>query len=142
MCACVCVYVCMRVNKIASKRCIRLSSNLVGTLKVTIGQTMLILVNIGGIIFLQEYKNEFSYITAYGAKLLKLSKSKRCIRWSVNLIYSAYFDEFRIHIFFFSYRSVKMNSYTLQPMESNCKKRASVYTLLSTKLKFDMCIVD
>ena len=35
------------------------------------------------------------------------------------------------------YRCIKKNSY----MESNYKKHASVYTMLSTNLKFDMCIV-
>ena len=53
---CVCMCVCMWVNMIASKRYIRLSSNFVCILQVTIGRTLLILVNIGWIVFLQEYK--------------------------------------------------------------------------------------
>ena len=36
----------------------------------------------------------------------------------------------------------KKDSYTLRPKESNYKKHASVYAMLSTKLKFGMCIVD
>ena len=67
VCRRVCVYdafKCMWVNMIASKRCTRLSSNLVCILQVTVGRTLLILVNIGRIVFLQEYKEEFLYITA------------------------------------------------------------------------------
>ena len=41
-----------------------------------------------------------------------------------------------------SLQGSKKDSYTLQPMESNDKKYANVYTALSIKLKFDMCIVD
>ena len=60
----VCVYVCMWVNPIASERCVWLSSNSVCMLQVTVGRTLLIFVNIGWIVFLQEYKKEFLYITA------------------------------------------------------------------------------
>ena len=72
-CMCVCVCVCMGVNTIASKRCIRLSSNLVCMLQVAVGRTLLISVNIGCIVFLQEYKKEFWYITAYGVNSFKCS---------------------------------------------------------------------
>ena len=50
------------------------------------------------------------------------------------------FGEYQMNCFFTGIQ--KRNSYALQPMESNYKKYASVYTWLSTKLKFDMCIVD
>ena len=50
------------------------------------------------------------------------------------------FSEFRINIFILL--EYKKNSYILQPMESNYKKYASVYTVLSIKLKFNMLIVD
>ena len=65
-------YVCARESMIAFKRCIGLSSNLLCILQVTVGRTLLILVNIGRIVFLQEYKKEFLYITAYGVKFFKL----------------------------------------------------------------------
>ena len=51
VCARACVYVCKWVNTIASKRYIRLRSNLVCTLQVSVGRTLLILVNIGWIVF-------------------------------------------------------------------------------------------
>ena len=47
MCVCVSVYVCMRVNTIASKRFIRLSSNLLCILQVAVLLFVLILVNKG-----------------------------------------------------------------------------------------------
>ena len=72
MYACMCVCVCMWVNTISSKWCIQFTSNLVRILQVTVGRTLLILVNIGWIVFLQEYKKEFLYITAYGAKFFKV----------------------------------------------------------------------
>ena len=71
-CMCICMFVCMCLNTIASKRCIRLSSNLVCILQITVRRTLLILVNIGWIVFLQEYKKEFLYIMTYGIKLFKV----------------------------------------------------------------------
>ena len=52
-----------------------------------------------------------------------------------------YFGEYRMKRFFL-FRSTKKISYTLQTMESNYKKYASIQMVLSIKLKFDMCIVD
>ena len=46
VCVCSCVYVRMWVNTIASKRCTRLSSNLVCILQVAVRRTPLIFVNI------------------------------------------------------------------------------------------------
>ena len=63
---------CVRVNTLASKRWIRLSSNLVCELQVTVGRTLLILVNVGYMEILQEYKKEFLYIVAYGVKFFKI----------------------------------------------------------------------
>ena len=68
--------VCVRVNTIASKRCIRLRSNLGWVLLVTIEQTLLILMTVGCIVFFfffffQEYKEEFLYITTYGFNFFK-----------------------------------------------------------------------
>ena len=50
------------------------------------------------------------------------------------------FGELRISSFFL--QEHKINSYTLQAMESNYKKYASVYAVLSIKLKFNKYIVD
>ena len=54
-CMHVCVYVrmcmCMCVNTIASKRCIRLRSNWICMLQVAVGRILLILVKIGCIVF-------------------------------------------------------------------------------------------
>ena len=72
MYVCMHMYVCMRVNTIVSKRCIQLSSNLVCTLRVTVERTLLILLKIGCIVFLQEYKKDFLYITVYVVKFLKV----------------------------------------------------------------------
>ena len=47
---------------LVSKRGIRLSSNLVCILQVAVGRTLLILVNIGCIVFLQEQKKELCYL--------------------------------------------------------------------------------
>ena len=55
VCVRVCTYACIWVNRIASKRCIRLSSNLVCILQVNVGRTLLILMNIGCIVFLEEF---------------------------------------------------------------------------------------
>ena len=55
----VCVCLCMWVNMITCKRFIRYSSNLICILHVTVGRTLLILVNVGYIVILQEYKKEF-----------------------------------------------------------------------------------
>ena len=51
VCMSACMCVCMWMNTIASKRCIRLSSNLVHILQVTVGRNLLIWVNIGWIVF-------------------------------------------------------------------------------------------
>ena len=47
----VCMCVCMWVNRIVSKRCIRLSSNLLCILLVNVGRIQLILVNLALILF-------------------------------------------------------------------------------------------
>ena len=52
------------------------------------------------------------------------------------LIYCVDFGEFRINSFF--YRSTKMYSYTLRPMESNSLKCSSIQTIHSIDLKFGM----
>ena len=72
ICMYVCVCLCVWGSMIASNQCIQLSSNLVCILQVTVGRILFILVNIGWIVFLQEYKKEFLYITAYGAKFFKV----------------------------------------------------------------------
>ena len=53
--------------------------------------------------------------------------------------YCVDFNEFKIKFF---YRRPKRNFCTLEPMESNYKKYTSAYTMLCTKLKFNMCNVD
>ena len=75
-CIRVCVYVCVCVwmNSIASKWCIRLSLNLVCILPVTVGRTLLVLVNFRWKVFLQEYKKKFLYIKAYGVKFFEVSQ--------------------------------------------------------------------
>ena len=50
----VCMCMWMWVKIIMSKRCIQLSSNFVCPLQITIGRTLLILVNIGWIVFFTE----------------------------------------------------------------------------------------
>ena len=51
----------MWVNRIASKRCISLSSNLVWILQVAVGRTLLILVKVGLIIFFNRSTRKHSY---------------------------------------------------------------------------------
>ena len=55
----VCMHVCIWVNTITSKRCIRLSSNLVWKLQVAIWRTLLILVSVGCIVFYRSTKKIF-----------------------------------------------------------------------------------
>ena len=80
---CVCMWLCMCENTIASKRCIWLNSDLVCILQVTVGRNLLISVNIGWIVFLQEYKKEFLYVKAYGVKFFKVfSYSNGAFDWA------------------------------------------------------------
>ena len=65
------MYVRVCLNTIASKWFIPLSSNLIRILQVTVGRTLLILVNVGCIVFLQKHKKEFLCITSYGVKFFK-----------------------------------------------------------------------
>ena len=53
------VCVCMGVITIASKRFVRLNSNLEYMLQVTVRGSLLILVNVGCIVFLQKYKKNY-----------------------------------------------------------------------------------
>ena len=114
------------------------------------------MVNIRQIVFLQEYKKEFLHVKTYGVKFLKCSSTQTM--HSIELKFGMYiidhhpthcvdFDKFRIHVFFFFFffffkQEYKKNSYTLHPMELNYKKYASVYTVLLTKLKSYLCIID
>ena len=109
MYVCVCVYVCMWVNTIVSKRRIQLSLNLVCILLVTVGRTLLFLVSIGWIVFLQEHKKKSYTLWPMDSNFLKFS----CIQTvhfielkygmyitSHRLTYCVDFCEFRINSFF------------------------------------------
>ena len=65
------ICMCMWINTIASKWCIRPSSNSVRILQVIGRWTLLIFVSVEGIVFLQEYTKEFLYITAHSVKFFK-----------------------------------------------------------------------
>ena len=129
VCMCVCVCMCVWVNTIASKRYIRLSSNLVCILQVTIGQTLLILVNVGWIVFFTEVqKRIFIHYGLWSQILQSVLASKWWIRLSSNLIHILLVTILHIvanlmnlKLIFF-YRNTKKNSYTLQPTESDYKK--------------------
>ena len=71
VCVLVCVCVCMCLNTITSKRWLRFSSNLVRVLQVTVERTLLILLNVGYIVFFIRVQKRFLYITAYGVKFFK-----------------------------------------------------------------------
>ena len=82
MCVCLCAYVCMWINTIASKRCIRLSSNLLHMLQVAVGRTLLILVNIGYIVFftgVQEFMIMHEFLRTF-----MIIKIKTVCRYSVH----------------------------------------------------------
>ena len=105
-CARVCVFVYASEH---DSVCIRLSSDLVCTLLVTVGRTLLILMNVACIIFSQEYKKEFLYITLF----LRCSsiQTKHSIGLKIHMhIIGHYhticidFGKFRINSFFQEYK--------------------------------------
>ena len=94
------MYVCMRVNTIASKQCIRLSSNLVCILQVAVRRTLLILMNIGCIVFYKSTRKSSYTLQPMELNSLKCSSNQMVhsieLKFGMDIIghHSTYFIEF------------------------------------------------
>ena len=90
VCVHVCMYVRMWANTIAFKRCIQLSSNLVCMLQVIVGRTLLILGNIGCIVFFTEVQ-KMSYALHRAAKFTLCKQNSHHYNKKYVQIYYNYF---------------------------------------------------
>ena len=97
------------MNTIASKRWIRLSSDLVRTLEVTVGRILLTLLNVGFVIFYRSKKKKNSWtLRPLESNSIKCSSTVHSteLNFSMYIIghrppYCIDFSEFRINSFFF-----------------------------------------
>ena len=79
-----CVRVCMIMNNVTSAWHTHLSSNLLCTLKITVGQTIMILVNIKLIFFFMLQKLILMHFDPWSQVIKSLLVSKQCIWFSSN----------------------------------------------------------